>query len=150
MTQAATTYIGTKVIRATPMSRLDYNTLRGWDLPSDENGDDAGFLVEYMDGGQANHPDYAGYISWSPSAVFNAAYIPAQGEYPTDAPAFLQRIWIELQQLSHHIRQLDEFIKNSPTFEALTDLQQSLLTLQFNTMIQYEQIILMRVNDMAP
>ena len=150
MTQAATTYIGTKVIKATPMTRLEYNNLRGWDLPADERGDDTGYLVEYMDGGQANHPDYAGYISWSPSAVFTAAYTPTQGEYPTDAPEFLQRLWIELQQLNHRIRQLDGFINKSPIFSALTDLQQSLLTLQFNTMIQYEQIILMRVNDMAP
>ena len=150
MTQAATTYIGTKVIKATPMTRLEYNNLRGWDLPADERGDDTGYLVEYMDGGQANHPDYAGYISWSPSAVFTAAYTPTQGEYPTDAPEFLQRLWIELQQLNHRIRQLDGFINKSPIFSALTDLQQSLLALQFNTMIQYEQIILMRVNDMAP
>jgi hypothetical protein len=67
-------FIGTKLINATPMTRLDYNILRGWTLPEDENGDDNGFLVEYVDGGKANTKDYAGYISWSPEDVFKSSY----------------------------------------------------------------------------
>lgn len=67
-------YLGTKAVLARPMSRVDYNTYRGWVLPADENGDDAGMLVEYVDGGKANHPDHAGYISWSPLDVFGRAY----------------------------------------------------------------------------
>lgn len=72
-------YIGTKLIKARAMTRLQYNQLRGWELPADENGDDEGFLVEYVDGGKANHPDFAGYISWSPKDVFERAYQPASG-----------------------------------------------------------------------
>lgn len=72
-------YIGTKLIKALAMTRLQYNQLRGWDLPADENGDDEGFLVEYVDGGKANHPDFAGYISWSPKDVFERAYQPTSG-----------------------------------------------------------------------
>lgn len=71
------TYIGTKIINAAPMNRLDYNTLRGWTLPADENGADEGYLVEYLDGGKANVPGYAGYVSWSPKDVFERAYRPA-------------------------------------------------------------------------
>lgn len=67
-------YVCHKVVNATPMSRLAYNNLRGWELPSNENGDDAGYLVEYTDGGASNHPAYAGYISWSPAAVFERGY----------------------------------------------------------------------------
>lgn len=70
------TYIGTKVIRATPMTRQAYNDFRGWKLPADENGADAGFLVEYVDGGQANTPEFEGYVSWSPAEVFERAYQP--------------------------------------------------------------------------
>lgn len=66
--------IGTKIINATPMTRLEYNQLRGWELPSDENGADEGFLVEYVDGGKANTSAYAGYVSWSPKEVFENAY----------------------------------------------------------------------------
>ena len=72
-------YIGTKLIKAKPMNRLEYNNYRGWDLPSDEDGSDEGYLVEYVDGGKANHPDHAGYISWSPSDVFVNAYRETEG-----------------------------------------------------------------------
>ena len=83
-------YIGTKIINATAMNRADYNTLRGWQLPADENGEDAGYLVEYVDGGKANHPDYDGYVSWSPEDVFNRAYRTASGMTFGDAIAALK------------------------------------------------------------
>lgn len=67
-------FIGTKRINAEPMTRLEYNQFRGWELPSDENGDDDGYLVEYVDSPKANTADYAGYVSWSPRAEFEAAY----------------------------------------------------------------------------
>ena len=73
------TFIGTKIINAKPMTRLEYNQFRGWELPADENGDDEGFLVEYIDGGKANTAEYVGYVSWSPKDVFERAYRPTQG-----------------------------------------------------------------------
>ena len=73
------THIGTKIIRALPMTRQEYNDYRGWHLPADENGDDDGYLVEYVDGGKANDSRHAGYISWSPSDVFKRAYRSVEG-----------------------------------------------------------------------
>lgn len=67
-------YIGVKEINAMPMSRASYNLFRGWELPANENGDDEGFLVEYIDGGSPNTPTYSGYVSWSPKDVFERAY----------------------------------------------------------------------------
>lgn len=72
-------YIGTKIINASPMTRLAYNQLRGWMLPANENGDDAGYLVEYVDGGKPNLEGYAGYVSWSPAAQFDNAYRETSG-----------------------------------------------------------------------
>ena len=72
-------FIGTKMILARPMGRGEYNTYRGWECPADENPEDEGFLVEYVDGGRANHPDHAGYISWSPKDVFERAYRLSSG-----------------------------------------------------------------------
>ncbi len=72
-------YIGVKLINAKPMTRAEYNAFRGWTLPADENGGDAGFLVEYLDGGKANTDLYAGYVSWSPADVFANAYGPTDG-----------------------------------------------------------------------
>lgn len=68
------TYLGTKVVKATPMNRKDYNDYRGLELPDNEDGSDEGMLVEYVDGGRPNHPDHEGYISWSPIDVFNNSY----------------------------------------------------------------------------
>lgn len=73
------TYFGSKLIHAAPMTRGEYNALRGWEVPDDENPDDPGYLVEYTDGGKANHPSFAGYISWSPADVFTRAYSPLGG-----------------------------------------------------------------------
>ena len=72
-------YIGVKSIKAKPMSRQAYNGYRNWTLPSDEDGSDKGYLVEYLDGGQSNHPEHRGYISWSPAEVFERAYRPISG-----------------------------------------------------------------------
>ena len=72
-------YIGTKQVRGMPMNRADYNTLRGWTVPADENPSDEGYLVEYLDGGMPNHPGFAGYISWSPKKQFDDAYRPTDG-----------------------------------------------------------------------
>lgn len=72
----AKVYFGTKQVIAVEMTRQAYNDYRGWQLPADENGDDEGYLVEYIDGGASNHPDHAGYISWSPADVFDRAYQP--------------------------------------------------------------------------
>lgn len=72
-------HIGLKLVDAKPMNRLDYNKYRGWELPADENGDDEGYLVEYLDGGVSNHPNHKGYISWSPKDVFIKSYRPTNG-----------------------------------------------------------------------
>lgn len=67
-------YIGTKTLNAKPMTRGEYNQLRGWTIPDDENPSDDGYLVEYLEGGKPNHPDYENYISWSHKDVFDRSY----------------------------------------------------------------------------
>lgn len=69
-------FYGTKLIAAKPMTRAEYNNFRGWKLPSDEDGNDEGYLVEYLDGGKPNVEGYAGYVSWSPKEQFDNAYQP--------------------------------------------------------------------------
>lgn len=66
-------YIGTKSLLAFPMTKGDYCKLRNWNLPDNEKPEEEGYLVEYPDS-LSNHPDFRGYISWSPKAVFEAAY----------------------------------------------------------------------------
>ena len=57
-------YVGTKVIKAKPMNRGEYNNYRGWQIPADENSEDAGYLVKYSDD----------HVSWSPAYAFEEAY----------------------------------------------------------------------------
>lgn len=64
-------YIGTKLIKAKPMTRGEYNAYRGWTLPKNENPDDDGYLIVYVDS-----DDYA---SWSPKDVFDRAYRSCDG-----------------------------------------------------------------------
>ncbi len=67
-------FIGTKKITARPMNRLDYINYRGGHLPENGNSEDEGYLVEYLDDGESNHPEHKGYISWSPKEQFENAY----------------------------------------------------------------------------
>lgn len=64
-------YQSTKKIKATPMDLGAYNTLREWVIPENEDPATDGYLVEYLDGGEPNHPDFENYISWSPKGVFD-------------------------------------------------------------------------------
>lgn len=84
-------FIGTKVVKATPMTRLQYNQYRNWALPANENGNDQGYLVEYTDGGQPNHPNHTGYISWSPKEQFDNAYKPISAMTFGDALVMLKQ-----------------------------------------------------------
>ena len=72
-------YLGTKLVNMAPMNRKEYIDFRGWDLPADEDGADEGYLVEYIDGGQANIPGFDGYVSWTPKDVAERNYRPIQG-----------------------------------------------------------------------
>lgn len=57
-------YVGTKIIKAEPMTRGEYNQYRGWQIPENENPADEGYHVVYPDG----------YESWCPKKQFDEAY----------------------------------------------------------------------------
>ncbi len=73
------TFIGTKMLGAVLMTLGEYNAYRGWVMPEGEDPDNAGYLVEYHDGGKPNDERHTGYISWSPKDVFENAYRPTDG-----------------------------------------------------------------------
>lgn len=68
-------YIGTKNVLARPMTRGTYNEYQGWIIPHDQDPEDEGYLIEYLDGGKGNHPNHENYISWSPKDVFERSYV---------------------------------------------------------------------------
>lgn len=69
-------YIGTKTIHAKPMTLGEYNKYRGWVIPENEDSAKEGYLlVEDIGGVKSNMPEkHKGYVSWSPSDVFEAVY----------------------------------------------------------------------------
>jgi len=135
------TYIGTKVINAMPMTRIAYNELRGWLLPSNENGDDEGYLVEYTDGGTPNHASFSGYISWSPKEVFENTY----RETGSNSETWYARVFEEREELNHKISKLSAFIE-AVTSESLDEESLSLLRLQLKVMDQYSHTLTRRLD----
>ena len=115
-------YIGTKEINALPMSRQEYNDFRGWKLPDDENGTDEGYLVEYLDGGKGNTPQYNGYVSWSPKDVFERAY------KPIGTP--LDRMYIEYNELLDKLNKLTMFLGREDREKIAGEFQCELMELQ--------------------
>lgn len=64
-------YIGSRVVKAKRMTRLEYNQLRKWDLPEDEDGSDEGFLIEH---GQDIGKQVVTHVGWLPEDLFRAEF----------------------------------------------------------------------------
>lgn len=122
-------YIGTKEINAIPMNRQEYNDFRGWELLDDEDGTDEGYLVEYVDGGKANTPQYNGYVSWSPKDVFERAYKSI--ETPLD------RLYIEHNELLDRYNKLVLFLGRKDAIQVAGDMQVALMEEQKIEMKDY-------------
>ena len=148
-------YTGVKEILAKPMNRKEYNDYRGWELPADENGDDDGFLVEYVQSENSpnvNHPAHTGYISWSPKDVFEESYIStdvlinktkAFGQYEPHQ----QRVIDELKDLTKKSFDLSNFIKTEFFTERLDSEEQQRLKQQLIVMQTYESVLIQRINN---
>ena len=90
-------YVGTKVIEASLMTRGDYNNYRGWQIPEDENSEDAGYLVKYSDD----------YVSWSPAYAFEEAY-REYDEYKERFKAEYKQLEIRFDGLRKMLKKWDE------------------------------------------
>lgn len=148
-------YTGVKEILATPMNRKDYNDYRGWELPADENGDDEGFLVEYVQSETSpniNHPAHKGYVSWSPKDVFEESYISTEIEL-NNAKSFdqyephQQRVLNELKDLTKKSFDLSNFIETDFFKSNISADEQTRLKQQLIVMKTYESILIQRVNN---
>lgn len=129
-------YTGTKTIMATPMTRGEYNALRGWQIPEDENPNDEGYLVQYPQQGKSNVEGFDGYISWSPQKQFVDAY-RASG-----TPKL--RMLIEMLDLGTKVSKLDKYIKSIDP----SHYQYELLKEQHNLMVGYYNILSKRYEGM--
>lgn len=140
------TYIGTKMVQAVPMTRQEYNDFRGWQLPADENGTDAGYMVIYPDS-NPNTPHYQGYVSWSPKKQFEDAYL-SLGEID-HLPTFQQRVIGELTQLKDNLKKLKRFF-STPEFLKLGFLERGKMEEQHRLMSFYKDVLNWRVKRFLP
>lgn len=138
-------FVGTKLIKARPMTRGEYNIYRGWRLPAGELGSDPGYLVEYLDGGPTTHPKHDGYISWSPKDVFEKAYLPCPADV-IDYPPYLQRVGAELAQVRDRLTKLQAFI-GTPSWKGLTPESKTLLQCQERIMVEYDAVLAARTKQ---
>ena len=122
-------YTGTKTLDAVPMSRGEYNTLRGWTIPENEDPNDPGYKVVYEDG----------YISWSPKDTFEKAY--RISETP------LNRLRIEQEDLEKKLQALTAFAKGK-VFNTLEVRMQVMLSEQIKAMSDYGWILTQRIKMM--
>lgn len=97
-------YTGTKTIKAAPMTRGEYNKLRGWEVPENENPKDKGYLVEYVGTGNPNVGGFDNYISWSPAETFKSAYKVSE--------TYVDRMEIELGELTQKITKINKFLES--------------------------------------
>lgn len=135
-----TTYIGTKVIYAVPMNRLDYNVLRGWEIPADENPEDEGYVVMYADGGTPNVHGFGGYLSWSPKEVFERSYSPLGSTEPKTPPTFVDRMREEYTELTARLEKLLTFFE-TPLFKGLDMNTQDMMLEQSQHMGNYQHVL---------
>lgn len=158
------TYIGTKVINATPMNRERYNWLRGWSVPKEEDPDTEGYMVEYTDRVEnpPHVPGFKGYVSWSPKEVFERAYRPVRvaEAQPTAASAegsgtassgekkkeetWVDRLMIEVSQISERYEKLNTFVLTD-AFHRLPKVERQDLYVQLSHMEGYKHAVQRRL-----
>ena len=129
-------YTGTKTIRAVSMTRGEYNKLRGWEVPSNEDPKDEGYLVEYLDGGASNTTEFEGYISWSPKGVFEQAY------HLVDTPK--QCIGYELEGTIRKIRELSSLLHNKDWVKEQSNDHLGICLRQLLVLEEYAEVLTRR------
>jgi hypothetical protein len=130
-------YSGTKEVIAKPMTRGEYNSYRGWETPANEDPNEEGYLVEYLDSPNKNHELHQNYISWSPKDVFDRSY--------KDVSDFKSRLILEKSELDQKIDKLNQFIQ-SENFSKVSYLQQSLMVEQIQSMRNYSHTLERRLS----
>ena len=119
-------------VQAQLMTRGAYNEFRGWEVPADENANDAGYLVQQSIGDTA-------HVAWYPSEIFEALY------GVSDTPK--QRVSLELTARKAELTALEQFInKDQPAF--IDDSQWQYLHTQASIMREFVNVLTVRELNM--
>ncbi len=120
-------YIGTKTIKAMPMTKSEAEIALSRSLADAKGGED-GYLIEYKDG----------YNSWSPKETFEQAYKVAD--------THLDRMRIEYADVKERVLKLHTFLM-SEEFRALPKDKQAKLHAQCGAMSAYIEFLGQRIDE---
>ena len=142
-------FIGITVVVASAMNRLEYNKYRGWELPSDENGEDEGYLVEDLNA-DSNHVNHNGHISWKQKEEIEKNFVEENlivDIVLENLAPHQQRVVDELSELMDKAEKLTLFINENKFFKILPEAEQERMKLQLSTMECYASILVARINE---
>lgn len=122
-------YIGTKVIKAEPMTVTEAQKVLGREIKPATVEED-GYLVEYKDG----------YKSWSPKSVFDETYKPSE--------TFLDRLAVEQQELTEKVDKLRKFLSLEDAQMKVGSFQFVRMTEQLEAMEKYLNILTRRIENL--
>lgn len=122
-------YIGTKIVKAMPMTMTKAQEVLGRELKP-ATAEEKGFLVEDKDGN----------MSWSPKSVFEEAYKPAE--------TFLDRLAVEQQELTEKVDKLRKFLSVEDAQMKVGSFQFVRMTEQLEAMEKYLDILTRRIEDL--
>lgn len=122
-------YIGTKIVKAMPMTMTKAQKMLGREIKPATVEED-GYLVEYKDG----------YRSWSPKSVFEEAYKPTE--------TYLDRLSIEQHELTEKVDKLRKFLSVEDAQMKVGSFQFVRMTEQLEAMEKYLNILIRRIDDL--
>lgn len=126
------TFIGTKIIQAEPMALGNFRFSQGKPIGEEEHPTQQGYRVVYPDG----------YVSWSPTAQFEEAYLKVpntEGKAP-----WLVRLLGEEAQLTDRMNKLTAFLAAEDVVRIQDDEHRDLMT-QLQFMAQYRLVLRSRI-----
>jgi hypothetical protein len=124
------TYIGTKEIKAFPMSWGDYCKLRGFEV-GDKHPNTIGYIVEYplTEDSTPNVEGFDGYVSWSPVRAFEKAYMVAEHE--------THLIRIEMDRTRKEIERLEKKLEAESKRFSMIDSKGQLISIKIQILKSY-------------
>lgn len=124
------TYIGTKQIKAFPMSWGDYCKLRGFEV-GDKHPNTIGYIVEYplTEDSTPNVEGFDGYVSWSPVRAFEEAYMVAEHE--------THLIRIEISRTRKEIERLEKILEVESKRFSVLDSKGQLIGIKIQILKSY-------------
>jgi gp49 len=124
------TYIGTKQIKAFPMSWGDYCKLRGFEI-GEKHPNTIGYIVEYplTEDSAPNVEGFDGYVSWSPVKAFEEAYMVAEHE--------THLIRIEISRTRKEIERLEKILEEESKRFSVLDTKGQLIGIKIQILKSY-------------